>query len=416
MQADHALDKSGRRRGRLPGLAFLAALVHCASAVVGLSTTSAAAPPASDPIVIHYIERRIERPNPLNNEDPAPSDEGLAGAELGVKDANAAGRFVGLAFALKPTVVEPGEDIRVAISAITREGPPRFVVINAPAQDVLALADSEEARGAVLLNVGAPDTRLRDADCRARLLHTLPSRAMLTDALVQLLAFKRWPRIFLVSGPNPNDRLYAESLRRSAKKFGARIVGEASFDARGADLRDSALKEFAVITRGPEHDVVAVADEANEFGANLVFNTALPRPVVGTHGLTPAAWGHPVEAWAAVQLQGRFRKHAGRKMGAVDWAGWMATHAVGEAAVQLRSRDPAAIQSLLLSPGFEAGGFKGRALSFRAWNGELRQPVFVLWPGAVVAAAPIEGFLHQRTELDTLGLDQPDSACRAFGG
>ncbi|MGU3541177.1 ABC transporter substrate-binding protein, partial [Methylobacterium sp. A54F] len=153
-------------------------------------------------------------------------------------------------------------------------GAPRFLVVNAPAVDLLALADLPEARDSVILNIGAPDTRLRDGECRARLLHVLPSRAMLADALVQLLVFKRWTRILLVAGPDPADALYAEALRRSAKKFGARIVAEARFDPRGADLRDSALREFALVTRGPEHDVVAVADEAGQFGPNLVYNTA----------------------------------------------------------------------------------------------------------------------------------------------
>ena len=45
------------------------------------------------------------------------------------------------------------------------------------------------------------------------------------------------------------------------------------------------------------------------------------RTVVGTQGLSPAAWGRPVEAWAAVQLQGRFRKLAGRAMRPIDYAG-----------------------------------------------------------------------------------------------
>lgn len=417
MRARFLRDDSGQRPGRTRGAAARPALALWLLVLLCVAGPSAAAPQqAAEPVVIHYLERRIERPTPLNNEDPVPADEGLSGAELGIKDSNAAGRFVGLSFTLRSTIVEPDADIRAAFAEIARSGPPRFVVVNAPADDVLALADMPEARESVLLNIGAPDTRLRDADCRSRLLHILPSRAMLSDALVQFLVFKRWTRILLVSGPTPNDLVSADSLRRSARKFGARIVGEVSFDPRGADLRDSALKEFALITRAAEHDVIAVADEANEFGANLVFNTALPRPVVGTHGLTPAAWGHPVEAWAAVQLQGRFRKLASRKMGPVDWAGWMATHAVGEAAVQLKTREPDAIRKLLLSPGFEVGGFKGRALTFRPWNGQLRQPIFVLWPGAVVAAAPIEGFLHQRTELDTLGLDQTDSSCRAFGG
>lgn len=416
MRAERQRDTAGRMPYRLRGGTRRHWLAVGVAALICASAAHAAMPPAGEALTIHYIERRIERATPLNNEDPIPSDEGLAGAELGIKDSNATGRFVGLGFALKPMVVEPGADIRAAFLEIVRNDHPRFVVVNAPADDLLALADSEAARKVLFLNVGAPDTRLRSGDCRARMLHVLPSRAMLTDALIELLVLKRWTRILLVAGPNRNDQLYAESLRGSAKKFGARIVAEVAFDARGADLRDSAIKEFPLITRGPEHDVVAVADEANEFGANLVFNTALPRPVIGTHGLTAAAWSPSVEAWAAVQLQDRFKKLAGRPMRPIDWAGWMATHAVGEAAVQLKSRDPDAIAKLMLGQKFEVGGFKGRALGFRAWNGQLRQPVFVSWPGAVVAAAPIEGFLHQRTELDTLGLDQPDSACRAFGG
>ncbi|WP_336485877.1 ABC transporter substrate-binding protein [Methylobacterium nigriterrae] len=389
-----------------------AGLVALRLGLAALFPVPAGAEPAP-PLTIHYLERRIERPTPLNNEDPVPDDEGARGAELGLRDSNATGRFVGLSFALETRVVEPGQELAAAFRAL---GAPRFLVVNAPAEDVLALSDLPEAKDTVLLNIGAPDTRLRDRDCRARLLHVLPSRAMLTDALVELLVFKRWTRILLVSGPEPGDRLYAESLRRSARKFGARIVAESSFDVHGADIRDSALREFALVTRGPEHDVVAVADEANAFGTNLVYNTASPRPVVGTQGLSPAGWGRAVEAWAAVQLQGRFRKLAGRAMRPIDYAGWLAVHAVGEAAVQLKSIDPAAIRTLMLSPRFEVGGFKGRPLSFRPWNGQLRQPLFLLWPGAVVAAAPVEGFLHHRTDLDTLGLDAPESACRAFSG
>jgi ABC transporter substrate binding protein (PQQ-dependent alcohol dehydrogenase system) len=368
---------------------------------------------ADEALTIHYLERRIERPTPLNNEDPIPDDEGLKGAELGLKDSNATGRFVALRFALDTRRVEPDGDIRQAFRDLGG-GSVRFVVLNTPAEDVLALADLPEAKDTVFLNVGAPDTRLREADCRPRLLHVLPSRAMLADALVQFLAFKRWTRLLLLSGPTPADALYAEALRRGARKFGLRIVAEARFDPQGGDTRDTALREFAIPTRGPDHDVVAVADEAGAFGANLPYNTTAPRPVVGTQGLTPAAWGRPVESWAAVQLQGRFRKLAGRAMRPVDYAGWMAVHAVGEAAVQARSTDPATVAALVLKPSFEVGGFKGRPLSFRAWNGQLRQPVFLLTPAAVTATAPIEGFLHHRTELDTLGLDEPESTCRAF--
>ncbi|SDO30800.1 ABC transporter, substrate binding protein, PQQ-dependent alcohol dehydrogenase system [Methylobacterium phyllostachyos] len=401
---------SGAWRTNRAGLRPRAGLVLAALLV---PASGCAAEAAGPPLTIQYLERRIERPVPLNNEDPIPDDEGARGAELGLKDSNATGRFIGLSFSLESRIVQPGDDIRAAFRDLAN---PRFVVVNAPAEDVLAIADLPEARSSVLLNIGAPDTRLRDADCRKNLLHVLPSRAMLADALVQFLALKRWSRILLVAGPAPGDALYAEALRRSAKKFGARIVAESSYDPKGGDVRDTALREFALPTRGAEHDVVAVADEAGEFGASLNYNTASPRPLVGTQGLSPAAWGRPVEAWAAVQLQGRFRKLAGRAMRPVDWAGWMAVHAIGEASVKARSTDPEAVRAALTAPNFEVGGFKGRPLSFRAWDGQLRQPVFLLWPGAVTATAPIEGFLHHRTELDTLGLDEPESVCRAFTG
>ena len=404
----------GARRVWTCGRSLAALLLPFAFASLAQAPAAEAVTPvAGPPLTIHYLERRVERPVPLNNEDPIPDDEGAKGAELGLRDSNATGRFLGLSFGLDASVIEPGDDIRQAFRDLADR---RFVVLNAPAADVLALADLPEARGSVLLNIAAPDTRLRDADCRRNLLHVLPSRAMLTDALVQLLAFKRWSRILLVTGPAPGDALYAEALKRSARKFGARIVVESRYDPQGGDVRDTALREFALPTRGPEHDVVAGADEAGAVGASLNYNTAAPRPVVGTQGLSPAAWGRPVEAWAAVQLQGRFRKIAGRPMRPVDWAGWMAVHAIGEAAVKARSTDPATVRAALAAPGFEVGGFKGRPLSFRAWDGQLRQPVFLLWPGAVTATAPIEGYLHHRTELDTLGLDEPESACRAFSG
>ena len=412
VDASRALASAGARASQL----LLAPIVFFSLALV--VEPALAVPPLRGPAVeIVYVERQVDHLPPLNNEDPVPADLGRAGAELGIKDSNASGRFVGVALALKSIVVAPDADIKAAVAtALGTTDKPRFVVVDAPADDVLAIADMPETKDTTILDAGATDTRLRDADCRANVLHTAPSRAMLADALMQFLVFKRWTRILLVSGPHPADKDYADALRRSAHKFGAKIVAEASYDAHGGDIRDTALREFALVTRGPEHDVVAVADEENEFGTSLVYNTDLPRPVVGTQGLTPAAWGRPVEAWAAVQLQGRFKKLAGRDMRATDYAGWMATHAVGEAAVQLKSADPAAIRTLLMSPTFELGGFKGRALSFRAWDGQLREPIFDLWTGAVVATTPLEGFLHPRTDLDTLGLDQPESHCKLMRG
>ena len=404
------------RLAKLSCLALSCLVLACLVLALGVSPAAAVPPLKGPPVKVAYIERRVDHPPPLNNEPPYPTDEGQKGADLGLSDSNATGRFVGVAVELSKTIVEPGADIKAALTGVLNKDKPRFVVVDAPADDLLALADMPQAKGVLFLNVGAPDDRLRGADCRANIRHVAASRAMLTDALMQFLVYKRWTRVLLVTGPHPGDQAFAEALRTSIKKFGGKIVADNPFDAHGGDLRDTAITEFVQATRGRDHDVVAVADEANEFGVQLVYNTDSPRPVVGTAGLTPAAWGRPVEAWAAVQLQKRFTKLAGRDMRPTDYAGWMAVHAVGEAAVQLKSADPDAIRDLVASPSFEVGGFKGRALSFRAWDGQLREPIFDLWTGAVVAVAPLEGFLHQGTDLDTLGVDRTEGACKAMKG
>src|SRR3712207_7940770 len=51
----------------------------------------------------------------------------------------------------------------------------------------------------------------------------ISSRAMLADGLAQYLVAKRWRRWFLVIGPHEGDRLYAQAVRRAAKRFGAEI-------------------------------------------------------------------------------------------------------------------------------------------------------------------------------------------------
>ena len=95
-----------------------------------------------------------------------------------------------------------------------------------------------------------------------------------------------------------------------------------------------------------------------------------------------------------------------------DYAAWTAVRSVGEAALRSRSVEYARITRFIRSDKFQLAGFKGRRMNYRPWNGQLRQPVPLLWSRALVAQAPLEGFLHQHSELDTLGIDQPESRCK----
>ena len=183
-----------------------------------------------------------------------------------------------------------------------------------------------------------------------------------------------------------------------------------SFDT---DLRRSAQREVPLFTQVGDYDAVVVADELGDFGEFLLYNTWLPRPVVGTQGLTPVAWHRVVEQWGAAQLQRRFDKQARRWMNSTDYAAWAALRSIGEAVATLNKTEPCnGIRQHLLSEKFQLAGFKGRKLSYRPWNGQLRQPISLVHPRALVSQSPQEGFLHPQTELDTLGFDRPESQCQ----
>jgi ABC transporter substrate binding protein (PQQ-dependent alcohol dehydrogenase system) len=269
--------------------------------------------------------------------------------------------------------------------------------------------------GGVVFNVGALDDALRAEQCRANVFHIAPSRAMLADALAQFLAVKRWTKLFLVVGPQPDDIAYGEAVKRAARKFGLKIVAEKpwTFGPLARERSDSITRSDALVfTRGVDADVLVVADEANDFGTFIPFRTAEPRLVVGTQGLTASTWHQAQDAWGSAQLQSRFLRGANRTMRPTDYQAWLAARMVGEAATRAKDASPAAIADYLRSPDFSIAAFKGVPLSVRPWDQQVRQPLLIAQPFAIVAVAPEDGFLHQHTPLDTLGFDQPESKCR----
>jgi ABC transporter substrate binding protein (PQQ-dependent alcohol dehydrogenase system) len=381
-------------------------------------TVAAAAEEAAPaPLGIGFVSLRAPQSLPNTFLDPPPEDEGVQGARLGLADNETTGRFTGQRFALEERTARTPEEALDAARALLAACL-RFLVADLPAPVLLQAADLPEAVSATLLNAAAPDDTLRNEDCRRNLLHLPPSRAMLADALAQFLAVKRWRNLFLAVGPGEGDRLYAEAIRRAARKFGLRVVADKPWTHDpGAQRTDtghvSIAAEAARFTQGaPSHDVLVVADEAGFWGDGLAWRTTDPRPVAGTHGLTPTLWARPHELWGATQLQRRFRARANRWMTPRDHAAWLAVRAVGEAATRARSTEPAAVAAYLRGPEFELAGFKGTRLSFRDWDGQLRQPVLLAGPRELVSVSPQPGFQHQFSELDTLGTDKPETRCR----
>lgn len=375
---------------------------------VGMATSAA----AEVAVNIYYLKQVLEAPPTLSNLDPIPEDLGLVRAELGLQDNSTTGRFLGQSYELTVTEVYEGEDFAEAVRAALAETD--LLVLDAGTEQVFQAADLPEASGALLFNAGSGDAALRSTDCRARLLHTLPSDAMKADALMQFFVTRRWDEIVLIAGERPEDQAWANTLETSARKFGLTFGARKTW-AFDADMRRNASQEVPLFTQDlGDYDVLLVADAAGDFARYISYNTWRPRPVAGSEGLRPVAWHRVVEQWGAAQLQSRFEKLAQRPMLDRDYAAWAAIRAIGEAVTRTGAADAETLRAFMLSPEFELAGFKGSPLTFRTWNGQLRQPIPLVHERALVAQAPLEGFLHQRNELDTLGLDQPESGCTAF--
>lgn len=371
-------------------------------------------------ISVIFLTRDEEAPLPLSLLDRRVEDNGRPGARLGIDDNNTTGRFTNQEYAYEEVAVPEGEDIVKAFSELVAAGNQLFL-LDLTAPDIKALSESDAAAATLLFNIRATDDSLRNEHCAPMLLHIAPSRSMLTDGLVQYLAWKRWSTTALIVGPHTEDQAYAEALRRSTKRFGVKIVDEIAWTFEpGARRTDSghhtAQQEIPSATQLDDYQVLLVADERDEFGEYLPYRTFEPRPVAGTQGLTPTSWHRSHEQWGATQIQRRFEKLAERGMTPRDYAAWAATRVIGEAVTKTASADTATLREYILGEEFRLAAFKGVPLTFRDWNGQLRQPVLVVGPRMLVTVSPQQEFLHERSPLDTLGWDQPESACQAFAG
>jgi ABC transporter substrate binding protein (PQQ-dependent alcohol dehydrogenase system) len=301
------------------------------------------------------------------------------------------------------------DDAKAQLARLEKDGV-AAVLLDLPSAWVSAAAPAVRLP---LVNVGSGDDALRGAECRANLYHALPGDRMRADALAQFLLSRKWSRVLLLHGTRPEDAARLSTVQATLKRFGLKVAAAKPFKL-SADPRERDLANTVLLTGGGvDHDVVWVVDSDGEFARTVPYRTALPRPVVGDAGLWADAWAAHFERFGAPQLARRFAREAKRPMTGHDWAAWMATKAVLQAALEApNAPGPAQIAKAFAREDFVLDGFKGVRISFRPWDRQLRQPVLLTDGQGVIAIAPVEGVLHPKNVLDTLGADAPESPCR----
>ena len=379
---------------------------------------SIALPALADPLMVKVgLLREIHSRETLSILDIPAADDTLAGAQLGAADNNTTGKFTNQAFEVIDGIAAEADDVAAAIDKFNEQGV-SLIIADLSSARLLAAADRAKTRGALIFNATATDNSLREESCRANVFHVAPTRSMLADGLTQYLVWKQWRRWLLIKGSHKEDELLAAAIRNSAKKFGAKIVEERVYkDTEGGRRSDSgsvqSQRQIPVFTQNaPGYDVLLAADEAQVFAGYLPYHTWDPRPVAGSAGLMPISWDASHEQWGATQLQNRFTKSFRRPMNMRDHAAWLAVRVIGEATTRTGTADPEKLRAFLISPEFSIAAFKGVRLTFRPWNQQLRQPILLADGRMVASVSPQEGFLHQYSELDTLGVDRPESKCK----
>ena len=422
MKRPNTLACNGRGRraflGSLAGLGLAARTAWGQGAPQGTqSPAQGDAPGGTEQMIqVGYLRWAVPRPTISMSDKPAPNN-GLAGAKLAMQDDNTTGRFMGQRFELVDVPLREDDDPVAELGRLAGQGV-LLVIADTPGETVLKLANAAAGQKQTVFNIAAPDDSLRGADCRGDLINVAPSRAMLADAVAQYLVVKRWLRWFLVQGSHPEDKLLADAYRRSAKRFGAKIVEEKTFtDIGGSRQTDTGLtqtaQQMAVFTQNvPNYDVLVAADENEVFAGYLPYRTWDARPVVGSAGLRPTTWDPNSVSWGGEQLQSRFTRLFKREMSPLDMQAWTACRMVGEAASRTHSAEPSQIMAYMRSPSFGVAAYKGQELTLRDWDWQLRQPILLSDGRNVVATSPQQGFLHQVTELDTLGIDRPETTCK----
>ena len=379
----------------------------------GLPMVAKAAPTAITVAVVsqsddaRYTPRRLEQAYPGH-----PHGRPLTAARMAAEEAGVELEVLGLSLKVIELSVADAQALPAALAQLKAAGV-RHVLADLPAPALQQLVQLAPAAlgGAMVFNIGLDDDALRGEQCATHLLHTLPSVQMRSDALAQYLAARSWRKLLLLQGPEPQDALQAQALVRSAQRYGLKIVQTRPFKL-GTDPRERDQANTRLLTGDRDHELVVVVDSVGEFARTLPYATQWPRPVVGSSGLVALGW-HPLwERNGGPQLSRRFYKLAGRPMQGHDWAAWAAVKAV--AAVLADEPKAGIAQQLkrLRSGSIFIDGAKGPRLSFRPWDGQLRQPVFLAHGDGVAGVAPLEGVLHPTEILDTLGMDEKESACK----
>jgi ABC-type branched-subunit amino acid transport system substrate-binding protein len=330
------------------------------------------------------------------------------GAALGLDDANALATLFGKRLRIEMETASNGAQAAALASGLARRAGTIALVGGAGADVADVLRDASTQEPTVFVNVAAIDDRLRNERCARRTLHVAPSVSMCVDALALWLAGRQMTRWALVTEETPRGREIAAAARRAAASHGLSLVGAGeSPQIVLMGLDGQALNEAVARHR---------AENAAADLAGLGWASAVGLGQSGPIGAWIVGWHPSLDQFSGRELNARFRRRFQAPMTELGWNAWTALKLIGEAVVRGQARDAAGVLAFVeSSPPFD--GHKGFPLTFRRWDQQLRQPLYVMGQRASKGGTEGGGALAllggvPARDLDSIGTAAGDSRCR----
>ncbi len=405
----------------------------------------ASPPPQPQPLVVGVVL-------PIPTSLPAITDAGAAGAQAG---GSLADSLVGRTFA------SSGRDLRVRFASsptatAAAVAARRLVLVDHVSALIGGMGDGQAAAlarvasqlGVPFLNVADSSAELR-GQCSAFVFHVAPSNSMYLDALARWSVATHRSRWYVVALGSDEAATVAAAQRALSKAGGGTVVGHLGvapdatifYDAIGAieksspDLVVTVLdprQQGLFLSQIPHQDKgLAVTGLLPTYAQDrYVFQQlAQDNPTLGSD-YRPVMWDPALDTKAAAGLNQAFAAQAGVAMDAGAWSTYMAIKIVAGASASTGSIDPATIAAYLADPDHTFDLAKEVPLSFRPWDHQLRQPLYIakLDPSAswgpepdaqramASVAATVPSGLGQagdvNAQLDTLGVRGAATTCQ----
>jgi ABC transporter substrate binding protein (PQQ-dependent alcohol dehydrogenase system) len=361
-----------------------------ASALVTLSLSFA------NPIIVGVIVPDAE----TIGDDPLASAVARAaeqGALMAEEEHAFNAELFGLEFAVLVKHASGVEAVIAAAEELVAEGGALAVAGGFNSAEAAALSEWSASRTTPYLNLGASDDRLRNELCAATAYHIEPSAGMYLDALAGWYVRSGLRNWFVIVADDLEATNQLERLEWSLRErhFGARIVGRSSL------ARDASIDPIISAVRRANTDlIVLLLPAAEQLSALAALEAAgvtalvagFPHPAAQTRTFMAAsraaapllgsdhralAWEPTLDAYGAREINARFRAMFGEPMEPTAWATYQAVKIVFEAATLGGSATAADVMAYLDGPRGIFDVWKGIGVSFRPWDRQLRQSLYL---------------------------------------